>query len=684
MGVTVNDDLKAVKGDLAKQSLPQWIGLSGRLLLDERTRAEALAAGLLPAIIRLLESDPLDPIVFETTIWTVERFSYIDSLKKIVYTEGGYEKIASAFVRGDKGLQQVIAKQFRFLLTKGEEIRVALCKGNDKLFEAVIALAAENPPSAILLSGIIVMIASHFSDSEEGSKRAFEDDDERRNLALDCLLDVSSFREAQPSLLRLGIKEQLQPFIDNSDSDVHFVAVLIISLLSANDASPNASTGTNPTSPAVIRKIAEALHVMSYSTMVDYPTLSGYFVHCKVILKALRSLATNEDNLRQLVDHHFIAELKTLFQKRRDDLLLESSKTLEEAARVVWALSFYPECREQLDSCGIPQILQSYLECELEPDVKKALEGSLWNLGGMKRDKPLHVMISYSWHQKERMRDLAQCLRENGHKIWIDVEQMEGSVLEKMAEGVEDAAVMVIGVSATYKDSQACRTEAEYGYKQKTPMVFVVAEDGFVANGWLGAMQGDQLWYSPWTHKGGIQEGKAEFLKAVLKKAETSKPPQPQMHPQKHPASPSNRSYSEGFTPLTSHDTRYENVVVTTNHRMDLPAEEISPEKVRKWTVTDVCRWLNSKGLADLHKHFIWHDVDGSALWGLYSGSNTMKVLKTMGVDKAGLSLRLHHHLQELFKPATKPEPRPHVSTKRSPIFMLFLLGGVGLLLLRK
>ncbi len=48
--------------------------------------------------------------------------------------------------------------------------------------------------------------------------------------------------------------------------------------------------------------------------------------------------------------------------------------------------------------------------------------------------------------------------QEDGFKVWIDVDQMEGSTLEAMAAAVENAAVVIIAVSEKYKQSPNCRT----------------------------------------------------------------------------------------------------------------------------------------------------------------------------------------------------------------------------------
>lgn len=47
---------------------------------------------------------------------------------------------------------------------------------------------------------------------------------------------------------------------------------------------------------------------------------------------------------------------------------------------------------------------------------------------------------------------------EQGLNVWMDVDKMEGSILEAMARAVEDARVVLVCYSEKYKDSQNCRT----------------------------------------------------------------------------------------------------------------------------------------------------------------------------------------------------------------------------------
>jgi len=199
---------------------------------------------------------------------------------------------------------------------------------------------------------------------------------------------------------------------------------------------------------------------------------------------------------------------------------------------VVWTLSFDPECKQQLIDQGFVELIKSFPTDH--GGVKLGVDGALWNLDESRRPKPAseipqekkgQVMISYSWSQQDRMRQLSAYLQNLGFMVWLDVEQMEGSVLEKMAEAVEESDAIIIGFSSAYKDSQACRTEAEYAYRLKKPLIFVAAEEGYSAKGWLGALLGNILWYSPWTNAAGFENGCAGVVKALGKKKGVSSSP---------------------------------------------------------------------------------------------------------------------------------------------------------------
>eukprot|EP00043_Microstomoeca_roanoka_P014343 m.142180 g.142180 ORF g.142180 m.142180 type:complete len:881 (+) comp15988_c2_seq2:86-2728(+) len=104
-----------------------------------------------------------------------------------------------------------------------------------------------------------------------------------------------------------------------------------------------------------------------------------------------------------------------------------------------------------------------------------------------------HVMLSYPWRHQSFMLELRSWLEQDGFKVWMDIDDMSGSVLESMSTGVEKADVIVLCLCEAYKTSTPCRTEGEYAYKLGKPIV-PVRPEVYMADGWLGALCGNLLY----------------------------------------------------------------------------------------------------------------------------------------------------------------------------------------------
>jgi hypothetical protein len=109
--------------------------------------------------------------------------------------------------------------------------------------------------------------------------------------------------------------------------------------------------------------------------------------------------------------------------------------------------------------------------------------------------RPKHVMVSYNWDHQPTILRVVAALQARGYDVWVDVEQMKGSTVDTMARAVENAAVMVMGVSRAYKESTNCRLEAQYGMQREVEAVPLLLEEGYQADGWLGMMMGTKLWF---------------------------------------------------------------------------------------------------------------------------------------------------------------------------------------------
>jgi uncharacterized coiled-coil protein SlyX len=104
-------------------------------------------------------------------------------------------------------------------------------------------------------------------------------------------------------------------------------------------------------------------------------------------------------------------------------------------------------------------------------------------------------MLSYPWKYQKLFIWLKEQLQAQGYTVWMDIDQMSQSVLEAMAGAVENAAVIVFCLASAYKESEACRTEAEYSYNLRKALIPVKPEAGYRPDGWLGALVGNKLYF---------------------------------------------------------------------------------------------------------------------------------------------------------------------------------------------
>jgi hypothetical protein len=96
-----------------------------------------------------------------------------------------------------------------------------------------------------------------------------------------------------------------------------------------------------------------------------------------------------------------------------------------------------------------------------------------------------HVMLSYCWAQQEVVVKIRQALGERGLKIWLDLEQMQGSTVDAMADAVDQSSFVCYGVSREYKESANCKLEALYAHQAGVNMVPMMLSDNYKANGWV-------------------------------------------------------------------------------------------------------------------------------------------------------------------------------------------------------
>jgi hypothetical protein len=103
------------------------------------------------------------------------------------------------------------------------------------------------------------------------------------------------------------------------------------------------------------------------------------------------------------------------------------------------------------------------------------------------------IMISYCHKDKELCHRLYYRLLQSKFRVWIDLENMYGPIVERMAEAIENSEFVLLCMSNAYKSSSYCQLEAEYAFKFQTCLIPLVVKKDFTQTGWLGMLCGLRL-----------------------------------------------------------------------------------------------------------------------------------------------------------------------------------------------
>ena len=144
------------------------------------------------------------------------------------------------------------------------------------------------------------------------------------------------------------------------------------------------------------------------------------------------------------------------------------------------------------------------------------------------------------------MKRLNESLKRRGYETWLDLERIQGSTIDAMADGVDGAAVVLFAVSLAYKESSNCRLEAQYSHQADVAMILVMVEANFRACGWLGLLIGTKLWHA--FHGAAADEDHAAFERRMeplcREIGDRGKPSQFSLVPEAVPPTPGRQSAS--------------------------------------------------------------------------------------------------------------------------------------------
>ncbi|CAF1502260.1 unnamed protein product, partial [Didymodactylos carnosus] len=160
-----------------------------------------------------------------------------------------------------------------------------------------------------------------------------------------------------------------------------------------------------------------------------------------------------------------------------------------------------------------------------DKDSHKSSDGDKKESSGSADEKAedhYDFMISYSWSEKELVYKIHDRLEADGYKIWLDKDNMFGSIIERMAEAIEHSDMILVSMSSAYKKSPNCQAEAEYAYNRKRLMIPLITEDQYRADGWLGFIAGSKMYVD--FHKGTFDEAYALLIAEIKRNQGADKP----------------------------------------------------------------------------------------------------------------------------------------------------------------
>ncbi|XP_064620178.1 uncharacterized protein LOC135483318 [Lineus longissimus] len=333
--------------------------------------------------------------------------------------------------------------------------------------------------------------------------------------SLNILYNCSMHDENRQRLLEVGGLEACLPYLDSHVDDNQGFAFLCVAYLANEEQSEIFKAKRD-----LIYRLVEFL-----KCAIPEPTRRYIGWAAVELAKGLDTLSRNDTNKKLIIDCGAIDVLLL------GAFLQDAPDVQEESMLVLWTLSFDIAAKTLLkQNQEAMELFDKIVSTVPKHRCRKAAKGILWNLRDAEMHNPTeepsqrpHIMVSYQWDAKPLVLKVRDALRAAGYKVWVDVDNMEGSTINAMAEAVENSTVVLMCMSHRYKESQNCRSEAEYAYTRRKEIIPLVVETQYKPDGWLGFIKGAKMYYDI-TNKATFEEKMKQLMKALGLKGMSSDP----------------------------------------------------------------------------------------------------------------------------------------------------------------
>ncbi|THD19436.1 TIR domain [Fasciola hepatica] len=308
---------------------------------------------------------------------------------------------------------------------------------------------------------------------------------------------------------------------DNTSS-IHYLSLRISALLLLAFLVDESENDTLHATEIHMVYLIAALEDALYFPPTYYSRTYGY--RATELLQGLQHLAGPDRNKRLLIRNNALKVIETSLNEavkmKYPHTPMDFTHEVVESAvspdalavatlEFLWALTFVAESHQSLaPGSDFRRLFERFAtERGWSNDCQLVAKGILWTLGtssgGLASQQPQtieemmaedrrhhrligHIMISYQHSTKPIMLKVRDELKKRGYDVWMDVDYMRGSFVDAMADAIENAAALVLGVSQSFKNSPHCRQEVRYAYKLGVPLYPLQLEPDFTADGWLG------------------------------------------------------------------------------------------------------------------------------------------------------------------------------------------------------
>ncbi|XP_041369843.1 uncharacterized protein LOC121383801 isoform X2 [Gigantopelta aegis] len=315
------------------------------------------------------------------------------------------------------------------------------------------------------------------------------------------------------------------------------------------------------------------------------------------LLSGMLGLAKNDENKRELLAIGTLHILK---------VILKSGSVVEKrpAIECLWELSFSKENRIIiLANHEVMELLMSLGRSDNKM-IAKAASSAYWVLQAEERERQLaeegiklekkptgHIMISYAWSDLNKVIQIKEQLYKSNYDVWLNIDNVLGTTLQAVIEAIDKSSVFLMCMSNNYKQSQNCRTEAEYAFSIKKDIVAVVMERGYHAEGWLQTIKGDHLFFDL-SGKYPFETKMRQLIRELGARGKIRKE-------QQQPATTMAEATATTTAEATATDTTTA-AEASTHARFQRPVADIGGHaSCSMWSSKDVLNWLAKNNMRD-------------------------------------------------------------------------------------